>query len=58
MLGIQIWILFRMLFGLPDPDPLVRGIGIRILPFSHEGVERLKDWLQNKILTENFYRKF
>jgi hypothetical protein len=29
-----------MFFGLQDPDPLVRGIDqIRILPFSHKGVE-------------------
>ncbi len=45
VLGIQIRI--RMFFGLPDPDPdpLVRGMDsdrlqIRILPFSHKGVEQ------------------
>jgi hypothetical protein len=26
--------------GDPDPDPLVRGTRIRILPFSHKGVKR------------------
>jgi hypothetical protein len=54
VLGIQIRIRFRMFLGLPDPDPFVRDI--RILPFSHKGVERLKDWIwiQDKILTKNF----
>ncbi len=33
----------RMFLGLPDPDPLVRGMDwIRILSFSHKGVEQLK----------------
>jgi hypothetical protein len=27
-------------FGLPDPDPLVKEVWIRILPFSQKGVER------------------
>jgi hypothetical protein len=42
---IRIWI--RMFLGLPDPDPLVKGmdqigISFRILSFSHQGVERTK----------------
>jgi hypothetical protein len=44
-------------FGLPDPDPLVRNMDldrIRILPVSHTGVEGtvLKECLQNKILAK------
>jgi hypothetical protein len=39
VLGIRI----RMFFGLPDPDPLAEigiQIRLRILPFSHKGVEQ------------------
>ncbi len=36
----------RMFLGLPDQDPLVRGILIRILPFSQKGVERTEIMLE------------
>jgi hypothetical protein len=39
VLGIRLRSLIWMFLGLPDPDPLVRGM-FRILPFSHKGVER------------------
>jgi hypothetical protein len=50
----------RMFFGLPDPNPLVRGtlalirIRIRLLPFSHKGVERTEIMLAKS----NFNTKF
>jgi hypothetical protein len=41
---IRIGCRIPVFLGLPDPDPLVRGtvwirIRLRILPFSHKGVE-------------------
>ncbi len=43
-----------MFLGLLDPDPLEVLIRLRILPFSHKGVERTEIMLANKILTQNF----
>jgi hypothetical protein len=43
----------RMFLGLPDPDPLVRGMD----PDPSLGVSGLKQCLQNKSLTQNFSKK-
>jgi hypothetical protein len=48
------WI--HMFLGLPDPDPFSE-VWIRILPFSHKGVERTEIMLANKILIQYFLAK-
>jgi hypothetical protein len=49
-----------MFLSLPDPDPLVRGTGPDSNPslFLIKVSSGLKQSLQNKILTQNFCKKF
>jgi hypothetical protein len=48
-----------MFLGLPDPDPLIRGMDQAPdpFPFLIKVLSGLKQCLENKILTQNFSKK-
>jgi hypothetical protein len=45
-------------FGPPGSGAISQRFRIQILPFSHKGVEWTEIMTQNKILTQNFSKKF
>jgi hypothetical protein len=57
VLGIRIRRIL-MFVGLPDPDPFVRGPDPDPSPFLIDVLSGLKECLQNRILTQNFRKKY